>query len=332
MWGLVDRHRTKIQLSLMIAGSLLSLIYVRNLHVIPPQASPDMLYISPRLYDWATIQFGLALVVLGLSLSNRSVVHRFRFFRLSRWQRLGALGCAILLMSPWLLALVGSVAGFDDPFYTVWFIAYLSGFLAMAGLFLIGVYRAGHLYFMPTDRFPYVEVDMSRRQALMAGAALLGASGTAAATARGIGPLAADDPSQPEYLGSKPIVYERPPLVLRPEPAAVRPGDTITFEVHHTGESESVSVGCEYPWAIQAYNDGEWHHVVWTATRWHNLCASGLPPGETHTIQLTLSEEGLAEERYMDEVNVTFTPGTYRFILVGTDPALAVNFQVLPAE
>ena len=174
---------------------------------------------------------------------------------------------------------------------------------------------------------------MERRKLLGAGAlAVLG--GGAVGTALGIDPLDSNNSSQPAYFELKPIVYEREPLQLRAVKDTVRPGDPITFEIRHTGESEDISLGCHIPWAIQAYGDGKWKHVVWTDQRWHNMCVTVISPGATHNVTVPLSATALADKGAISEAeaDVTFTPGKYRFILVHANPPLAVNFRVLPAE
>lgn len=173
---------------------------------------------------------------------------------------------------------------------------------------------------------------MKRRNILGAGALLLG--GGAVGTAAGLGPLASNSTSEPAYFEAGEIVYEREPLQLRAPTDAVRRENSITFEVQHTGESENISLGCNIPWAIQSYEDGTWEHLVWTNQRWHQMCATLIAPGDTLTTTVPLSAEALTDDHGMseDEANVTFTPGKYRFILVGSNPPLAVNFRVLPAE
>lgn len=140
--------------------------------------------------------------------------------------------------------------------------------------------------------------------------------------------------SQPAYYEAGSIVYERKPLQLRVPTDTVPQGDSITFEVHHTGESENISLGCNIPWAIQKYEDGKWKHVVWTDQRWHDMCATSIAPGDTLIITVPLSATALATKEGISEgeADVTFTPGKYRFVLVHANPRLAVNFRVLSAE
>lgn len=149
----------------------------------------------------------------------------------------------------------------------------------------------------------------------------------------GIGPLASNDSSQPAYFELESPVYEREPLKLRPRTQRVHRGDSITFEIRHTGESEEISLGCHIPWAIQEYEDGTWKHAVWTDQRWHRLCATLITPGDTLSITVPLSATALANDHGIseEEADITFTPGKYRFV-VFANPPLAVNFRVLPPE
>lgn len=168
---------------------------------------------------------------------------------------------------------------------------------------------------------------MKRRELLGSGTlALLGVGVTG--TALGYGPLAQDDPSRPAYLDNGRIVYEHDRLQLRAQQDVVRRGDTITFEITNTGESNDVSLGCHNPWAIQYYEDGEWNHAVWTGGRYYLLCLTSLSPGGTYTEEVTLSDEAISEQPYVDDVDFKFTPGKYRFVVVGSDPYLAVNFRI----
>ena len=143
-----------------------------------------------------------------------------------------------------------------------------------------------------------------------------------------------EDTPQAGYQGEQEVVYEREPLQLLTRTDEVHVGDSITFEVRHTGDSENISLGCNIPWAIQKYEDGKWKHAVWTDQRWHQMCATLIAPGDTLTTTVPLSATELADEQGISEAeaDVTFTPGKCRFILVGSNPSLAVNFRVLPVE
>lgn len=143
-----------------------------------------------------------------------------------------------------------------------------------------------------------------------------------------------DDTSQPAYLNEGSTVYEHESLELRAPTDTVRPGESITFEVHHTGNSDDISLGCHIPWAIQKYEDEEWKHAVWTDERWNQMCATSIAPGETRSQMIPLSGSALADDHGVSEseAGVTFAPGKYRFVLVHSNPRLAVNFSVLPEE
>ena len=171
MRSLVERYPNEIQLPLVFVGYQLSVVYALQLLPLAPQFETVPLdTVSAGLYDWSTVQFGLALVVLGLILSNRSVLHRIRVLRLSWTQRLVALSCALLLMSPWLTAIVAGIAlDFRDPFSTLWFVAFLGGFVGASGILLVGITQIAQVYGKWSDRFPYVGVNMSRREAIRGG-------------------------------------------------------------------------------------------------------------------------------------------------------------------
>jgi len=136
-------------------------------------------------------------------------------------------------------------------------------------------------------------------------------------------------PSHPDYLGQKAIVYERDRLQLRSQPDTVQQGETIIFEISHTGDSEAIFLGCHIPWAIQIYEGGEWKHAVWTDERYYNMCATQIGPGDTISLKVPLSQPALSGKDGLGEVAFEFTPGKYQFILVGTTPQLAVDFRIM---
>ena len=181
-------------------------------------------------------------------------------------------------------------------------------------------------------------MDMDRRTYLsalalsMASAGCIGSAGTDDPTGQEEGDM--DDTSQPAYLDEGSIVYKREPLELRAPTDMVRPGESITFEIRHMGDSEDISLGCHIPWAIQKYENEEWKHAVWTDERWNQMCATSIAPGETLSQTISLSGSALAENHGISEseADVTFAPGKYRFVLVHSNPPLAVKFSVLPEE
>jgi len=141
-----------------------------------------------------------------------------------------------------------------------------------------------------------------------------------------------DDTSRPAYLDEGPIVYEREPLQLRAPTDTVRPGESITFEIRHTGDSEEIGLGCNVEWAIQKYEDDEWKHAVWTDKRWSHLCLTMIAPEKTLTQTVPLSGSALADDHGVSdsEADITFRPGKHRFVLTASNPQLAVNFDVRP--
>lgn len=166
--SLLNRYPNEVQLPLVIVGYQLAIVYALRVRSLTQELDPlPVDAISAELYDWSTVLLGLGLVVLGLSLSNRSVFHRHRVLRLPRRQRLVALGCALLLVSPWLTTVVaGLVLGYRDPFSTLWSIAFLGGFVGVGGILLVGISRVAQVYGTWADRVPYVGINMSRREAI----------------------------------------------------------------------------------------------------------------------------------------------------------------------
>ena len=147
----------------------------------------------------------------------------------------------------------------------------------------------------------------------------------AGCTARG----APQTESQAEYQGEQKIVYEHDDLSLRLRQEEVHLGDTIEFEVTNTGDS-TTTLGCGNPWAIQQYSDGDWQHVTWTASRYHQMCATELSPGDSLVEDVTLSESEF--DRGSDEDFAELRSGKHRFLLLGASPFLALDFNILDAE
>jgi hypothetical protein len=154
------------------------------------------------------------------------VLHRFRVLRLSRTQRLVALRCVFALASPWLTAIVAGLAlGFTDPFTPLWFGALLLGFAGAGGLLLSCILHVARVYLVRFDRFPFVGVDASRREAIRGGAAaLLWGGAIVASFAAGRSPFGE---SWPPYHGREPVVYERDDLRMVAEGDPVRLGEPI---------------------------------------------------------------------------------------------------------
>lgn len=131
--------------------------------------------------------------------------------------------------------------------------------------------------------------------------------------------------TQPEYYGQEPIVTERDDLSIGLRQETVRLGDTVTFEVTNTGDS-SINLGCHNPWALQRKSNDDWRHVAWTSERFYRLCLTRLEPEGTTVEQVTLSRAALADQT--SSVEGDLSPGRYRFLLVGTSPYLAIEFDV----
>lgn len=152
-----------------------------------------------------------------------------------------------------------------------------------------------------------------------------GAAVLAGCTALG----APQNESQADYQGERKVVYEHDDLNLRLRQKEIHLGDTVEFEVTNTGNSTTV-LGCGNPWAIQQYSNGDWQHVTWTSDRYYDLCATELSPGDSLIEGITLSESEF--ERAQDEDYVELRSGQHRFLLLGSSPFLALNFDILDAE
>ncbi len=163
---------------------------------------------------------------------------------------------------------------------------------------------------------------MNRRTYLLSGGATVATLAGFAA----VGTL--QDESQVEYQG-KDIVYERDDLSLRLRQEPISLGDTGEFEVTNTGDSK-ITLGCNNPWAIQKQSDGDWQHVTWTGDRYYQMCATELSPGDSLVEGITLSKSGL--ERGSNEHSPELRPGQYRFLLLGSSPYLALEFELLDSE
>jgi hypothetical protein len=137
------------------------------------------------------------------------------------------------------------------------------------------------------------------------------------------------DDAQAGYLGNDNIVYEHESLNLQLRQQAVHPGETVEFEITNTGEDD-MGLGCKNPWAIQRYSDGNWEHLTWTGGRFYNQCLTLLSPDSSFVESITLTKPDL--EEYATELDGTLTPGTYRYILVGTSPYLALDFEILEGQ
>lgn len=135
--------------------------------------------------------------------------------------------------------------------------------------------------------------------------------------------------SQPAYLDNERVVYEHEDLELRILQETVRLGDTVEFEVTNTSDSKTV-LGCHNPWAIQTVSDGEWRHVTWTGDRYYQQCATVLSPGGSLVESIKLTESEL--EGYPDEDGADLLPGHYRFLVLGSSPYMAIDFELLGAE
>lgn len=97
----------------------------------------------------------------------------------------------------------------------------------------------------------------------------------------------------------------------------------------NTGDSRTV-LGCNNPWALQKRSEGEWQEVAWTGERYYQACATELSPGSTLEESVELSKTGL--EKQAGKIHSELRPGTYRFLIIGSSPVLAIDFDVLASE
>jgi hypothetical protein len=134
--------------------------------------------------------------------------------------------------------------------------------------------------------------------------------------------------SRADYRGEQEVVYEHDDLTLRLRQAEVTLGDTVEFEVTNTGSS-AIVLGCQNPWAIQQRSDDGWRHVAWTGERYYQMCATELGAGESLVEEVTLSE---SEFDRGDEAHVELAPGEHRFLLLGSSPFVALDFEITDAE
>ncbi len=154
---------------------------------------------------------------------------------------------------------------------------------------------------------------------------VLASFGTSVVAISGCTVLGSED-SDPGYLNQEPIVFYRDDLRLSLTDRPVHLGDTIEFEVTNTSDS-SVSLGCKNPWALQYQTSEGWKHLTWTGDRFYQLCLTQLGAGKSLTEQITLSEQAL--EADASNLQRPLTQGAYRFVLIGSAPHLALQFNVV---
>jgi hypothetical protein len=135
--------------------------------------------------------------------------------------------------------------------------------------------------------------------------------------------------TQPEYLKDKRVVYERDDLTLEVIQDSIRVGEEVVFQVTNTGDSRTV-LGCHNPWAIQRHSNGAWQLIAWTSEKYYQMCATALSPGSTLEESIELSKSGLKEQA--GTIQSELRSGQYRFLIIGTSPVLAIDFDVLDSE
>lgn len=136
------------------------------------------------------------------------------------------------------------------------------------------------------------------------------------------------DQSRAGYRGEEEVVYDHDDLTIRLRQETVSLGDTAEFEVTNTGSS-AVVLGCKNPWAIQQQSDDGWRHVAWTGERYYQMCATKLGADESLVEEVTLSESAFDRG---DETHVGLRPGEHRFLLLGSSPFVALDFDITDAE
>lgn len=122
------------------------------------------------------------------------------------------------------------------------------------------------------------------------------------------------------YTEDDRIAYKHRDIRLSRGQDTIHLGEEIEFEITNTSDSR-ISLGCHNPWAIETYLDGGWRTVTWTGDDYYDLCATLLSPGESRVETITVAADHL--ERRGD-VRTELQPGTYRFVLLGPSPFLAV--------
>lgn len=130
--------------------------------------------------------------------------------------------------------------------------------------------------------------------------------------------------------GNNPIVYSHDTLQLTGPDQPIRAGDTVRFTLTNVGES-TASIGCGSTWTVQR-NDGEsWCELIYTTAEGHAGCANSVAPGNSQTTRLTLDKAAL-EDSIGGTLIEEFRPGQYRFVWLGTDPFLGVQFRIAASQ
>jgi len=169
-----------------------------------------------------------------------------------------------------------------------------------------------------------------RRRRFITGGLLTGLGGGGiAAVALGHRPFSANEDDSAAYRSNSRVAYEHETFELSASRDVVRFGESIDFEVTNTGDSDA-TLGCNNPWAVEAYADGEWRTVTWTGESYYQMCATLLGPGSSVTESIRISKPRFGTGT--DGVEFRETPTRYRFVLLGSDPYLAVDFTVRSDE
>lgn len=129
-----------------------------------------------------------------------------------------------------------------------------------------------------------------------------------------------------ELYGDHPIVYSHDELRTTGPDKPVAAGESIAFTVTNTSDSVISLVGGS-SWTIQRETDGSWQELIWTTNDALGGGERELNPGESHIYQFELSRAGI-EDKVGGTVRETISTGTYRFVVLGTEPFVAIRFRV----
>ncbi|AQL43360.1 hypothetical protein BV210_11955 [Halorientalis sp. IM1011] len=122
------------------------------------------------------------------------------------------------------------------------------------------------------------------------------------------------------------------PFTLRVDALEYERGDEVTITMRNDGD-EAALTGNERKFNLELNTEGGWQDVrVWDGDRPVGYTAIGIehPPGEGFEWTFPLTPEGFPEQTD-DRFTVCpgFPEGRYRFVYWGTDPALAVAFDLV---
>lgn len=127
------------------------------------------------------------------------------------------------------------------------------------------------------------------------------------------------------YKKDDSVVYNHQQVELELDSTTLSRNDVLSFNIVNKTDAK-LSLGCKIPWAIEIFQDGDWNTVVWTASKYYDLCATVLPPKESQSGEIRLTESNL--EQYTKEDEGKLEPGSYRLVLTGLSPFAAADFNI----